>query len=205
VAGGTIWPFDTLTELSSAVRSRGMKFHMDGARLWNASIATGIPERKYAELCDSVAVCFSKSLGAPIGSALAGPADFIERGRRFRKMMGGGMRQAGLLAAGALHALKHHRTRLAEDHANARLLSEGLARIPGIEIDLASVETNIVRFRIAGADSNATYAALGERGVLVLITGPDSFRAVLHLQISKEDVVKALAAIREVAGEVAKG
>ncbi len=204
MAGGTVWPLDTIAELSATTRNRRMKLHMDGARLWNATVASGIPERKYAELCDSVAVCFSKGLGAPIGSALAGPADFINRGRRFRKMMGGGMRQAGLIAAGALHALRHHRTRLAQDHANARELAEGLAHIRGIEIDLSSVVTNIVRFRIPGADANVVYAALRQRGVLVFIAGVDVLRAVVHLQISRDDVKAALNSIASVASEIVK-
>jgi threonine aldolase len=201
VGGGSVWPLETMAELSAAAKSRNLKLHMDGARLWNASAVSGIPESTYADLCDTVAVCFSKSLGAPIGSALAGPADLIARGRRFRKMMGGGMRQAGLLAAGALYALRHHRARLKEDHANARLLADGLAAIRGIEIDAGSVETNIVRFRIPGSNGEAVYAALRERGVLVMVTGADTFRAVLHLQVSNKDVREALGAIRNMVSE----
>jgi threonine aldolase len=165
---------------------------MDGARLWNASAASGILEREYAVLCDSVAVCFSKGLGAPVGSALAGPADFIARGRRFRKMLGGGMRQAGILAAAALHALRHHRQRLVDDHANARALAEGLSRIDGVEIDLASVETNIVRFRTPGIDANAMVEQLRMSGLLLLSAGVDGYRAVTHLQVSAADVAQAL-------------
>jgi threonine aldolase len=196
--GGSVWPLATLAELSAAVRSRGLKLHMDGARLWNASIASGIAERAYAEHCDSVAVCFSKGLGAPVGSALAGPTEFIDRARRFRKMLGGGMRQAGLLAAGALHALRHHRERLAEDHANARTLAAGLAEIPGIELEASDVETNIVRFRTVGRDAPMIAKALAECGVLVFATGPESIRAVTHLMISEDDVRRALRIIREV-------
>jgi threonine aldolase len=197
VGGGSVWPIVILSELSGAVHARKLKLHMDGARLWNAAVASGVSERAYADCCDSVAVCFSKSLGAPIGSALAGPADFIARGRRFRKMLGGGMRQAGFLAAAALYALKNHRARLAEDHANARALAEGLARNSRIEIDLRQVETNIVRFRVPDADAEGIAAALKERGVLVMVTGADSFRAVLHLQVSAEDVVVAVKAIKD--------
>src|SRR5690606_671688 len=109
----------------------------------------GVSEREYASHFDTVSVCFSKGLGAPVGSALAGDRDVIERARRFRKQYGGGMRQAGLIAAGALYALEHHRAPLADDHANAKLLAEGLASIPGVEIDLASVETNLVLFNVA--------------------------------------------------------
>jgi threonine aldolase len=190
--GGSVWPLATLAELSAAVRSRGLKLHMDGARLWNASVASGIPERAYADLCDSVAVCFSKGLGAPVGSALAGTAEFIQCGRRFRKMLGGGMRQAGLLAAGALYALRHHRQRLAEDHANAKTLAAELAEIPGIELDASAIETNIVRFRTPGRNAGVVVQALAERGVLVFDTGPDAIRAVTHLMIRPSDIKDAL-------------
>jgi threonine aldolase len=170
---------------------------MDGARLWNAAVAGGIPEAKFAAPCDSVYVCFSKSLGAPVGSALAGDADFIARGRRFRKQFGGGMRQAGLLAAGALYALRHHRDRLAEDHANARALAEGLARIPGIELDPETVTTNIVRFSVPGADAPPLAKRLHARGVALFGNKPDSFRAVTHLMISREDVNAAVKIFQE--------
>ncbi|HET6252277.1 MAG TPA: GntG family PLP-dependent aldolase [Tepidisphaeraceae bacterium] len=196
--GGTVWPLATLAELSAAAKSHGVKLHMDGARLWNAAVASGNSERQFADLCDSVSVCFSKSLGAPIGSALVGPADFIARGRRFRKMLGGGMRQAGLVAAGALYALKNHRSRLAEDHANAAALARGLSQIHGIEIDVESVETNIVRYRLPTADAYEVVKKLRERGVLMMATGPDSIRAVLHLQVSGEDVEGACDAVGKV-------
>ena len=166
VGGGSVWPLATLVELSKAVRQRGLKFHMDGARIWNAAVASGVSERTYAGLCDTVAVCFSKSLGAPIGSALAGPADLIARGRRFRKMLGGGMRQAGMLAAAALYALDHHRSRLADDHLNARALAEGLSHLPGVRIDVSSVQTNIVRFSIPGIDAAAFAEACASVGCL---------------------------------------
>ena len=163
VGGGSIWPLDTLRELSDAVAEHGLALHMDGARLWNATAATGVPERDYAACCDTVSVCFSKGLGAPVGSALVGPAPLIERGRRFRKMLGGGMRQAGLLAAGALHALRHHRQRLSEDHANlAQRWRSGLAGIDEIDIDVAAIETNIVRFNLRERDAKATVDALRE-------------------------------------------
>ena len=146
--GGKIWPIREVQEVAASARRHGLFLHLDGARLWNASVATGIPEREYAAHFDTVSVCFSKGLGAPVGSALAGPKDLMERLRRFRKMFGGGMRQAGIIAAGALFALRHHRARLAEDHANARILASGLASIPGLELDPAETETNMVRFRV---------------------------------------------------------
>lgn len=198
VGGGSVWPLSTLTALSAAVHARELKLHMDGARLWNAAVASGVSERAYADRCDSVAVCFSKSLGAPVGSALAGSSDFIARGRRFRKMLGGGMRQAGLLAAAALYALQNNRARLAEDHVNARALADGLASCSGIEIDPRQVETNIVRFRTPRADAWAAADLLRERGVSLMATGPDSFRAVLHLQVSAADVEAAVKTITQI-------
>ena len=202
--GGTVWPPATLAELSAFVHNRKLKLHMDGARLWNAAVASGVPERQFAEHCDSVSVCFSKGLGAPIGSALAGKAGFIARGRRFRKMLGGGMRQAGIIAAGALHALQHHRDRLAEDHANASALAFGLAKIPGIEIDAPAIKTNIVRFRTPGVDAAAVVAALAKRGVLLFDTGADSYRAVTHLMIGAEDISVAIKEIAEAMPHAAK-
>ena len=146
--GGSVWPIEQVAEVAAAAREAGLKLHMDGARLWNASAATGVSEADYAKHFDSVSVCFSKGLGAPVGSALVGDEEFIARARRFRKMFGGGMRQAGIIAAGALYALQNHRERLAEDHANARKLAEALAEMDGIELDPADVETNIVMFRV---------------------------------------------------------
>ena len=186
--GGSIWPIQTITEVASAAREAGLALHMDGARLWNASVATGIPEREYARYFDSVSVCFSKGLGAPVGSALAGTAAFIDRARRFRKMFGGGMRQAGIIAAGALYALEHHRARLAEDHSSARRLVEGIAGLPGVEFNPATVETNIVIFRITSMPAAEMVARLKSGGVLVLATGPDSIRAVTSLEVTRQDM-----------------
>ncbi|MBI2302483.1 MAG: threonine aldolase family protein, partial [Armatimonadetes bacterium] len=144
--GGSVWPLDSITAVAGEARQHGLRLHLDGARLWNASAASGVSEADYARPFDSVSVCFSKGLGAPVGSALCGDEAFVLRARRFRKMYGGGMRQAGILAAGALHAIEHHGERLADDHANARRLAEGLAALPGVELDPAAVETNIVIF-----------------------------------------------------------
>ncbi|HEX4795361.1 MAG TPA: GntG family PLP-dependent aldolase [Humisphaera sp.] len=200
VGGGSIWPLETLRELADAVAEHGLALHMDGARLWNASAATGVAEREYAACCHTLSVCFSKGLGAPVGSALAGPAPIIERGRRFRKMLGGGMRQAGLLAAGALHALRHHRQRLSEDHANARALAEGLAGIDGIDIDIAAIETNIVRFNFRDRDAIGVVDALREQGVLMMAGGKHSIRAVTHLMISAKDIDQTIAAMKQALG-----
>ena len=201
VGGGSIWPISALAEVSAVARSHGLAVHMDGARLWNAAVASGIPEREFASHCDSISVCFSKGLGAPVGSALVGGTEFIHRARRFRKMWGGGMRQAGILAAGALHALRHHRGRMAEDHANARKLAEGLARINGVELRTFPPETNIVRFRTPGKNAAALVAALKERRVLMIATGPESIRAVTHLDVTTAEIERAAEAFTQVMGQ----
>jgi threonine aldolase len=190
--GGSIWPIEQIAEVEAAAREADLRMHLDGARLWNASVATGIPERDYARHFDSVSVCFSKGLGAPVGSALAGDAAFLARARRFRKMFGGGMRQAGIIAAGALYALRNHRDRLAEDHANARTLAEGLAGLPGIELDPATVETNIMIFRVASMPAAELVNRLEAAGVLVLATAPDRIRAVTNLMVNADDITRAL-------------
>jgi len=190
--GGTVWPLAQAAEVAAAAHEAGLATHMDGARLWNASVATGVPEREYARPFDSVSVCFSKGLGAPVGSALAGTRTFINRARRFRKMFGGGMRQAGIIAAGALYALEHHRTRLAEDHANARRLAEGIACLKGIDLDPATVETNIVIFRVTGMPAAALADRLKAAGVLVLAASAETIRAVTHLDVSCDEIEEAV-------------
>jgi threonine aldolase len=194
--GGAIWPLEQLADVAGAARRHGLKVHLDGARLWNASAATGIAERAYAALCDSVSVCFSKGLGAPVGSALAASRECIERARRVRKQFGGGMRQAGILAAAALHALEHHRTRLREDHAHARLLAEALAQMPGVRIDPAQVETNMVWFEVTESPAAALVQRLDERGVRMLALGPRTVRAVTHLMVTSEDVHTVIQMLR---------
>jgi threonine aldolase len=195
---GMVWPVAALAEVAAAARSSGLAMHMDGARLWNAAVASGISEKQFASYCDTVSVCFSKGLGAPVGSALVGTRDMIERGRRFRKMWGGGMRQAGILAAGALYALKNHRKRMSEDHAHAKKLAEGLGQIKGVELLGTPIQTNIVRFRLPGKNAGAVVAGLKERGVLVFGTGTDSVRAVTHLEIGRADIETALQSFRQV-------
>lgn len=190
--GGKIWPQELVREIGTLTRERGIRLHLDGARLWNAAVASGISERELAAEFDSVAVCFSKGLGAPVGSALCGSREFIQRARRFRKMFGGGMRQAGILAAGALHALEHHRGRLAEDHANARTLAEGLGALPGIELDPASVETNIVVARVTTLPADRLARELDEGGLRVFAMGPDTIRAVTSLAVTSTEIQNAL-------------
>jgi threonine aldolase len=198
--GGSIWPIGRVAEVAAIARERALKMHLDGARLWNASAATGIAEREYASYFDSVTVCFSKGLGAPVGSALAGSSEFIQRARRFRKQFGGGMRQAGIIAAGALFALENHRARLVEDHANAQILAEGLAQLPAIELNPATVQTNIVRFGLTRIPADVIVRELEAAGVRVLATGPDTIRAVTNLNVSREDIVAAIGIMRNVLG-----
>jgi threonine aldolase len=193
--GGKVWSIEQIQEVAAAAREHGLQLHLDGARLWNAAVATGIAEREYAAPFDTVSVCFSKGLGAPVGSALAGSKRLIERARRFRKMIGGGMRQAGVIVAGALFALRNHRARLAEDHANAKLLSAGLASLKGLEATPAEVETNMVRFGVRVMPAEQLVERLRARGVLVLAVGPDTIRAVTSLMVSPEDVEAAVSTI----------
>lgn len=195
--GGSVWPMEQLAEVCRTATELGLSCHLDGARLWNAAVATGTVERDLARPFDSVSVCFSKGLGAPVGSALAGERAFIDRARRFRKMFGGGMRQAGIIAAGALHALEHHRQRLAEDHAHARKLAERLAELPGLEVDLACVQTNIVYCDVRKMRAGDLVAKLDRRGVGVLATGPSRIRFVTSLAVDESDIDNALAAFTE--------
>lgn len=189
--GGSIWPLEQLRAVCRTGRRHGLILHLDGARLWHASAASGVAEADYAEPFDTVNVCFSKGLGAPVGSALAGRKDTIRRARRFKQQFGGGMRQAGILAAAALHALDHHHGALRRDVDNARRLATGLAALAGVTIDLAGVHSNIVRFEVA-CDSNTFADLCHERGVHMLPNGMHGMRAVLHRDIADEDVDAAL-------------
>ena len=196
-AGGTVMAPATMAAIHSVAQRAGLPVHLDGARLFNAA---AFLETSIGELCchvDSVWFALCKGLGGPVGAILAGDRDFMLKARRAVRLLGGGMRQAGLIAAGALYALRHHRDRLAEDHANARALAEGLARIPGVELDPETVTTNIVRFRIPGADAPAMAKRLQAHGVALFGNKPDSFRAVTHLMISPEDVMAAVKVFEE--------
>lgn len=190
--GGTVWPLAAMREVTQVGREHGWRLHLDGARLWNAAVASGIAERDYAALFDSISVCFSKGLGAPVGSALVGTEAFIRRAHRFRKMFGGGMRQAGVLAAAALYALDHHRHRLSEDHANARRLAEGLNRIAELRVDLTGVETNIVMIETGQMAAETVAHKLDEVGIRVLAVGPHRLRAVTHLHLRRTDIDEAI-------------
>ena len=170
--------------------------HLDGARLWNAAVATGI-EAKYAAPFDTVSVCFSKGLGAPVGSALAGSRAFVERARRFKALFGGGIRQGGIVAAGALYALEHHRLRLVEDHVKARRFAERIVGLPGIAIDLATVQTSIVRFRLR-RDNRRFVNRCYERGLYLLPAGVHGVRTVMHLDVQRNRCRPAAAMIEGV-------
>jgi threonine aldolase len=198
MAGGVIWPIDVIREVTDAARMHGLATHLDGARLWHASIVTNIPEAEYAAHFDSVAVCFSKGLGAPIGSALAGSAEFVTRARRFKQMFGGGFRQAGIVAAGALYALEHQRERLAEDHEKARGFAYGLEEIPAIRIDVSLVQTNIVRFHVIKMPASEFVDRCYESGLHMIPSGSDQIRAVMHIDVSFEEVDRALSIIKAV-------
>jgi len=189
-AGGRVWPLAQAVAVAERARALGLRAHLDGARIWNASIASGVDVATWGAAFDTVSVCFSKGLGAPVGSALCGPRSLVEEARRLRKRWGGAMRQSGILAAGALHALAHHRARLAEDHANARTLAERVGGAPGVRVDLSTVQTNLVNIDLeCPADAVARLAK--ESGLLINPSGPNRLRAVTHLDVSRADVEAA--------------
>ena len=200
-AGGAILPRSVIDPLLALAKERGLATHLDGARLWNAAAALGVPEASLVAGFDSVMTCFSKGLRVPVGSAVAGSRAFIAEARRVRKLFGGGMRQAGVIAAAALVALEDERARLPEDHARAKKLAEGLAGIRGLRIDPADVETNILMVFLEGnwGDSAGLLAKLQSRGVLAGAAGPSAFRMVTHADVGEADVVRALRAFEEIA------
>jgi threonine aldolase len=203
--GGRVYPLTKIQAISKWARSNGLRMHLDGARLWNAMVASGISAAEWAAPFDSVSVCFSKGLGAPIGSALVGPRDFVARGRRFRKLFGGGMRQVGIIAAAALYALDHHIDRLAEDHRNARVIAQAIADTPGLRLDPPEVETNLIWVEVdpdLGSARDVT-AALEGRGILTHTSGPHTFRATTHLDVSAAQALRAADVIRETVRRVA--
>ena len=199
LGGGSIWPLAHITAVTDVARRHGLATHLDGARLMNAVVASGVSARDYAAPFDSAWIDFTKGLGAPVGAAIAGSRAFIKEAWRLKQQMGGAMRQAGIIAAGGVFALQHHVKRLAEDHVNARRLAEGLAKLPGVVLDPSTVETNIVIFELRGAlDAEAAVAALLARGVRTGAMGPRTVRAVTHLDVSAEQIDRALDAARAV-------
>jgi len=201
MGGGTVWPLAAVAAVAEAARRHGLAVHMDGARLLNAVVASGVAARDYARDLDSVWIDFTKGLGAPVGAALAGSRAFIEEAWRYKQALGGAMRQAGIIAAGGIYALEHNITRLAEDHANAQHLALGLTGIPGIALDPACVETNLVFFDIThtGIAAATFLAALETHGVRMSSgIAPVSIRAVTHLDVDRAGIERALAAVRVV-------
>ncbi len=193
-AGGTIFPFETIKAIRETADVNGLPMHMDGARLWNAHIETGIPLNEYGKYFDSVSVCFSKGLGAPVGSMITGSTEFIGRAHRYRKMLGGGMRQAGILAAAALYALDYHLERLADDHKRAGIIAEFLNDIKGVTVNLNETRTNIViaDFKDYGQETNVIAEKLKQKGLLCIPISPTKIRFVTHLEIDDQDVDSAL-------------
>jgi threonine aldolase len=195
LGGGSIWPLARITAVTGAARQRGMRTHLDGARLMNAVVASGVAACEYAKPFDSAWIDFTKGLGAPVGAAIAGSSEFIAQAWRLKQQMGGAMRQAGIIAAGGIFALRHHVSRLTEDHVNARRLAEGLSKLPGVVLDPASVETNIVIFELDGTvDTKRMLAALLARGVRMAAMGPRTVRAVTHLDVGPQQIEGALEA-----------
>lgn len=199
---GRIQPYEYVVEICRWARDNGLRTHLDGARLFNAAVATGIDVATWAQHFDTVSVCFSKGLGAPVGSALCGPRELILQARRCRKLFGGGMRQAGIIAAGALYALEHHVDRLAEDHTHAGILAAAVRDAPRLELTPAEVDTNIVIFRVDPELASAAefVSRLEEQGVRTLPVAVDKIRAVTHLDVNHAGVCRAADVIRSLAG-----
>jgi threonine aldolase len=191
--GGKALPLAYMAEATALARRRGLATHLDGARLFNAAVKLGVPARDIAQHFDSVSVCFSKGLGAPVGSALVGPREFIQRAHRWRKMLGGGMRQAGVLAGAALYALEHHIDRLADDHRLAQRLADGLQGIAELKVE--PPQTNMVFVDVRGDRAAGLMDHLKARGVLA--TGIYQLRFVTHLDVDAADIDRAIAAVRE--------
>jgi threonine aldolase len=204
-AGGTIWDPDELEDVCRTARVHGLRTHLDGARLLNAVVASGVSARRWCAPFDTVWIDLSKGLGCPMGAVLAGEPDLMAEARRAKHAFGGAMRQAGMMAAAGVHALRHHVDRLAEDHALARALAAGLAEAPGLELAQEPIETNIVAFRVPGVGltSEELLARLRARGVRLGVIGPGLLRAVTHLDVSRAGVERAIRAVREVVAEVA--
>jgi threonine aldolase len=198
--GGSVWPLEQFARVATTARECGLHVHIDGARLMNACVALQCEPTAYTAHADSISICFSKGLGAPVGSALAGSTALIARARRFRKMFGGAMRQSGLLAAAAIHALDHHVTRLSDDHAHARLLAATIVDVAGLTLEgtPATIPTNMVFFAVDPSLGNAQEfcARLAQHGVAAIGMGPSRVRMVTHLDVTSDDIIRAGTAIK---------
>jgi threonine aldolase len=195
MAGGRVWPLDLLRSVVEAGSEHGLRLHMDGARLMNAVVASGVPAAEMTAGFDTAWLDFTKGLGAPLGAVLAGSASLIDEAWRYKQMLGGAMRQAGIVAAGALYALDHNVDRLAEDHEHARTLAHGLAPLPGVTLDPADVETNIVIFEVD--DPEGVCEKIERDGVRMGVVGPRQIRAVTHLDVGADGVRQAVDAVRK--------
>jgi len=198
--GGAVLTPEYTSAMAQLAHQRGLRVHLDGARIFNAAVALGVPASKLAEPVDTVAFCLSKGLSAPVGSLFCGTREFVERGRKWRKMLGGGMRQAGVIAAAGIVALEKMVERLAEDHANARRFAQGLDNIPGFTVNLERVQTNIVNFESPPTVSDFVVKA-GARGVKFLSRGGRKVRAVTHRMVSAEDIDEALGRLEKLVRE----
>jgi len=200
--GGIVFPLPDLAEICREAKRLGIKSHLDGARVFNAAVASGVSAKEICRHFDSVSFCLSKGLGAPVGSLLCGREEFISRALRVRKMLGGGMRQAGILAAAGIYALEHNLERLGDDHRRARRLAEALAEMDGISIDLSRVQTNIIIFRVQRKkwDAARLVNALKQEGALMLALGRDTVRAVTHLDVNDQGIDRAVRAFRKILG-----
>ena len=205
--GGRVLPYESVAEICTWAHENGLRTHLDGARLFNAVAASGVAAADWAQHFDTVSVCFSKGLGAPVGSALAGPKDMIQEARRHRKLFGGGMRQCGIIAAGALYALEHNRERLGEDHANAQILAEAIRATDGLTLTPAEVDSNIVIFRVDPLLGSAAefVAELKIQGVLSLAMSSEHIRLVTHLDVTERECRQAAAALQSVARQLLRG
>ncbi|HET6468501.1 MAG TPA: threonine aldolase family protein, partial [Geminicoccaceae bacterium] len=200
--GGSVWPLATIEAIDGVAKGHGLAMHLDGARLMNAVVASGTSARDYCASVDSCWIDFSKGLGAPVGAALAGSTEFVHEAWRLKQQMGGAMRQAGIIAAGALYALEHNVERLAEDHANARFLAEGLARIPGVKLVYDTIPTNILFFDVSGTGMTPQEVEHGINTLGVRMgggyDGAKVIRAVTHLDVTRDDCAVAIDAVRQV-------
>lgn len=199
--GGAAIPAETIDELCATAHERGLRVHLDGARVFNAAAALGVPAARVAQDCDSVSFCLSKGLGCPVGSLVCGPAEFIDRARRNRKMLGGGMRQAGIIAAAGLYAFEHNVQRLADDHANAKLLADGLRELGPFRPN--HPETNIVVADVVRGNLNDWLGAFQREGVLAVAFGAQRMRLVTHINVSREDIDEVLGRVQRAVGAVA--
>lgn len=197
-ASGSIWPIEKISELKNLANKYNLYFHLDGARIWNASVASGISVEEYASFFDTVSCCLSKGLGAPVGSIIAGTKEFIKEAYRIRKSWGGGMRQVGIIAAAGLYALKNNIQRLNEDHQKAKYLAHKISEIPNLEINLNTVQTNIILFKPLTIGVEEGIRRCKEEGLLLSVGKIDLIRAVTHLDVSMDDTIKAAEIINKI-------